>query len=387
MKVLLVNYEFKPQCGGAGYATYNLAKELVRHSLNVDLLIGWDYSFGFPPDIPNVGYNVISLKKKSIHESSIIGVAKFVIEGLIRIHKLTRKNRYDVIMFFFSVPTGILKYGIYGNTPYICSLRGIDVPSSRKDKYRAVRNCLEYINSKIVRKADTVTALSSELSDWFNKVYPEIKVDVIPNGIDVRQYRKKNEYRKNVYRFVTVSRLIDCKNIELSMYAFKTVHEKYPEIELDIYGEGYLHDHLQGVIDKENMGDYVSLQGYKSQEEIIGLLSDYDVFYLLTVADSFGQVFIEAMACGLPVICADIGGPKDIVVDHKTGIMAKANDKESAEKAIMYYIEHPEIARDHGINGHERICNYFTIEYIAEMHIRLFEETVRKYSEEYLCNN
>lgn len=376
MKILLVNYEYKPQCGGAGFATYNLAKELSRQGHHVELLIGWDYRFGQPELLEHVPTYVVTLRKKSVHESSPIGVLCFIVKGLPLISKLTKKNKYDIIQFYFSIPTGMLKYGIRGNIPYVCSLRGIDVPSKRKDKYAFLRDALNFVNKNIVKNASAVTALSGELAEWFHAVYQDIPVQVIPNGLDCKLFTRKQNYGNKVWKFVTVARLIECKNIELSMRAFKKVHETYPEITLDIIGEGYLHEKLDKVIDEEGMSEYIHLLGYVDSAELAKTLCGYDVFYLLTVADSFGQVFIEAMACGLPVICADIGGPKEIVVDGVTGIKAVPDNEKSTVQALEYAIQHPDKMREYGENGYKRAIEEYSIESIADRHIKVYREII-----------
>lgn len=376
MNILLVNYEYKPQCGGAGFATYNLAKELNRQGHYVELVIGWDHRFGVPELLKGVRTHIVKLRKKSVHESSPIGVLSFIIKGMPLIAKLTKRNDYDVIQFFFSIPTGLLKYGIRRKIPYICSLRGIDVPSARKDKYAFLRNILNTVNRDIVKRAFAVTALSNELAGWFNNAYPDIPVQVIPNGLDHRLFVSKKRYSKEIKRFVTVARLIKCKNIELSMRAFKRAHEQYPDITLDIIGEGYLHEELNEVIRREGMSAYISLKGYVDSGEIAAKLCEYDVFYLLTVADSFGQVFIEAMACGLPVICADIGGPKEIVVDGTTGIKVIPDDVDSAEKALRYAVEHPDKMQIYGENGYRRVLEEYSIESVAGRHINLYQRVL-----------
>lgn len=377
MNILLVNYEYKPQCGGAGFATYNLAKELNRQGQHVELLIGWDYRFGSPEILDNVQTYVIKLKKKSVHESSPLGVLGFVIKGLALISNLTKKNNYDIIQFFFSVPTGLLKFGIKNKIPYICSLRGIDVPSTRKDKYAFLRKIMNVINGSIVRDASAVTALSSELAGWFNAVFADIPVQVIPNGLDYSLFIPKKHYTDKIQKFVTVARLIDCKNIELSIKAFKRAHERYPNISLDIIGEGYLHERLEKVIYEEGMSDYICLKGYIEPSVIAKTLHEYDIFYLLTIADSFGQVFIEAMACGLPVICADIGGPKEIVIEGITGTKVIPNDEESAVKALQHAISCPADMERYGKAGRKRVIEYYSIESVASKHIEIYKKVFR----------
>ncbi len=370
------NYEYKPQCGGAGFATYNLAKELSRQGHHVELIIGWDYRFGIPELLSGVPTYIVKLRKKSVHESSPVGVLSFVMKGMPLISRLTKKNDYDIIQFFFSIPTGLLNYGIRRKIPYICSLRGIDVPSARKDKYTFLRNILNIVNRDIVRRAFAVTALSNELAGWFNIAYPNIPVQVIPNGLDHSLFVSKKHYSKEIRKFVTVARLIRCKNIELSMRAFKRVHEQYPDITLDIIGDGYMYEKLDEIIRREGMSEYITLKGYIDAGEIAVRLCEYDVFYLLTVADSFGQVFIEAMACGLPVICADIGGPKEIVVDRITGIKVIPDDIGSAEEALRYAIEHPNKMQEYGENGYQRVLDEYSIESVACKHIDLYHRVL-----------
>lgn len=376
MNILLVNYEYKPQCGGAGFAIYNLAKEFNRQGHHVDLMVGWDDRFGQPELLDGVRTYVVKLRKKSIHESSPLGVLGFIIKGMPLITKLTKKNSYDVIQFFFSIPTGLLKYGIKNKIPYICSLRGIDVPSARKDKYVFLRKILNLVNRDIVKNSSAVLALSNELAGWFHNTYVDIPVEVIPNGLDCTMFSHKEQYSQKTKKFVTVTRLIECKNIELSMRAFKRVHEMHPEITLDIIGDGYLRKTLEKVICEEEMAEYICLKGYMEPTEIAAKLKEYDLFYLLTIADSFGQVFIEAMACGLPVICADIGGPREIVVNGVTGLSTVPDDEESAVKALEYAIRHPEVMKEYGENGYQRVVSEYSIESVARKHIEVYHRVI-----------
>lgn len=373
MKILLVNYEYKPQCGGAGLATYNLAKALHNMGHNVSLVIGWDHRFGEPEIIQGVDTHVISLRKKGMLESSPKGILQFLIKGYFKIFMLSRKEKYDIVQFFFSVPTGLLKYALKKRTPYICSLRGMDVPSAeRNDKFTKMIRKIEFLNKRIVCGAAGITVLSSEQKECFGHTYPNLDVNIIPNGVSFEGIVPKKSYSEKVRKFMLTGRFIECKNIELTMYAFQKVHEKYPDIMLDIYGDGYLKEHFENIIAKENMSDYIYLKGYIEQNKLFELMPDYDVFILLTVGDSFGQVFTEAMACGLPVICADKGGPVDIVSDMETGLRVKPNDLEASVEAVLYMIEHPQQTESFGIQGRLKAESEFSMKGIAQRHLDLY---------------
>lgn len=381
MRILLVNYEYKPQCGGAGLATYNLAKELNHMGHQVSLLIGWDKRFGRPELIQGVESHIVYIKKRGMLESSPKGILQFLVKGYLKLFILSRKESYDIIQFFFSVPTGLLKFSLKKNIPYICSLRGMDVPSSeRKDKFSKMIRKIEFLNKKIVNGAAAITVLSKQQKIYFEKAYPNLRTKVIPNGVSFKGIMTKQKYSESVRLFYLTGRFIDCKNIELTMYAFQKVHEKYPDIVLDIYGDGYLREHFERVLLEHNMSDYIHLKGYIDQKKLFRLMPEYDVFILLTVGDSFGQVFTEAMACGLPVICADIGGPSDIVLDKETGLKVKPNDIQASVEAILFMIEHPQQAELFGRNGRVRAEKEYSMREIANKHLDLYEKCIRKTS-------
>ena len=87
------------------------------------------------------------------------------------------------------------------------------------------------------------------------------------------------------------------------------------------------------------------------------------------------------MACGLPVICADIGGPKEIVVDGVTGIKVLPDDVESAVDALKYAILHPDEMQIYGENGYRRVLREYSIESVVEKHIDVFKSILKNRGE------
>ncbi len=183
MKILFVNYEYKPQCGGAGFAIYNLASELHRMGHTVHILAGWDDTYGKPECIQGVHTEFVKIRKKNIHQSTATGMLGFVCRGLWKIYRMTRDFPYDIVQFYFSVPTGLLKYGLCGKLPYVVSLRGMDVPGFHKDKYSLLTRIMKPLNRRIVKEADAVTVLSSEFKKYFQRFEAGVEPVIIPNGL------------------------------------------------------------------------------------------------------------------------------------------------------------------------------------------------------------
>ncbi|MDE7131852.1 MAG: glycosyltransferase family 4 protein [Lachnospiraceae bacterium] len=375
---MLVNYEYKPQCGGAGLGTYNMAKAFQQMGHNVTLLIGWDYKYGQPEILNNVDTYIIKTKKKNIHQSTALGLLKFVIAGLFKINQITRKKHIDIIQFYFSVPTGILKYGIHKKIPYVISLRGMDIPGFRNDKYKLLSKLTRSINYSVVKSAVAVTSLSAAAGKYFTEFAPDIRLDIIPNAVEYEMYHVKKDYAKQISKFVAVSRLTGFKNLDLMIQAFVKIHENYPSVILDIYGEGRERENLEQLIKLCQAESFIKLKGYANRQKLVEVLPEYDVFSLMSIGDSFGIVFIEAMSVGLPVICAKAGGPEEIVLDHETGMFAKPNDLEDTVQVIEFCIQNPELMEEMGKKGRKRVEECYSVVGVAKKHIDLYERCLNR---------
>lgn len=378
MKILLVNYEYKPQCGGAGLGTYNMACEFARMGHEVTILVGWDKRFGEPEEIRGVRMYVVPVKKKNIHQSTALGMLWFLSGGFHVLRKLTKREKFDIIQFYFSVPTGILKFGIKGKIPYVVSLRGMDIPGFRNDKYKFLSNVTKSLNRMVVKDAAAVTSLSAEAGKYFSAFSPKTQITIIPNAVEYEMYQQKTQYSQSVRKFVAVSRLTGFKNLDLVIRAFSRVHESYPDVSLDIYGEGRERESLLDLIVELKCEAYVKLQGYADREQLISILPEYDVFSLMSIGDSFGIVFIEAMSVGLPVLCARAGGPIEIVVDGETGVFAEPNDIDDTVRKIEFCIKNPCLMENYGRNGRKRVEEIYSRESVAQQHIDLYEGILQR---------
>ena len=107
------------------------------------------------------------------------------------------------------------------------------------------------------------------------------------------------------------------------------------------------------------MQSNIHLIGKKNKKDIVVLLQQSDLFILPSRSETFGVVYIEAMACGLPIIATDCGGPRDIVTESN-GLLIPNEDRKA-------------IAED---------CQArFSSEVIAKQLTQIFEDTIKKHKE------
>ena len=91
-----------------------------------------------------------------------------------------------------------------------------------------------------------------------------------------------------------------------------------------------------------------------------------DVFCMPSYREGFGTSVIEASCLGLPVICSDIYGLQDAMVDGVTGLQCKVADVDTLYTAMKYFVNNPSVGKEYGANGRARVLEYFAGEVISQ---------------------
>ncbi len=97
--------------------------------------------------------------------------------------------------------------------------------------------------------------------------------------------------------------------------------------------------------------------GYLTGEELAKAYASADIFVFPSTTDTFGNVIIEAQACGLPVIVSDLGGPKELVSHGLDGLITKSHDVEEFVSAIRSLVNNPTLRAKMGKNARQRVVD------------------------------
>lgn len=136
-----------------------------------------------------------------------------------------------------------------------------------------------------------------------------------------------------------VGRLTPQKDFKTLIYAFKEVH-KNKNCNLIILGEGYLKLELEKLIENLDLNNNVKLLGFVDNP--YAWMSHADLFVLSSKHEGFGNVIVEAMACGTPVVSTDCpSGPSEILEDGIWGELVAPNDPNLLAKAIIRALDNP----------------------------------------------
>lgn len=167
-------------------------------------------------------------------------------------------------------------------------------------------------------------------------------------------------------RIVSVGRLSEEKNQKLLIEAFSQIAEKYPDYQVEFYGDGPLKDILQKLIDDKGLSLQIKLMGRKDNiQEHIG---NAEIFVLTSDSEGMPNALLEAMALGIACIATDcpIGGPAFIIDNEQNGILLPLNDVEKMSNAIERLITNRPFALELGSEAEKVITDFDTVKVCAE---------------------
>lgn len=192
---------------------------------------------------------------------------------------------------------------------------------SDKDK-----RCLK----EFYHEAEVRIAVSESFKTRLEEIFDE-KFDYVPNVIDLSAICDCKKVYHDGYIFVTVGNLIERKGMDVTIKAFATLHKSNKNVKLIIIGDGSERGHLTELVKVCEVEDAVFFRGRLTREQIKEEFSSSDCFILLSRAETFGVVYIEAMAAGLPVIATKCGGPECFVNDTN----GKLIDVDNIDQAVV----------------------------------------------------
>ncbi|HVO74882.1 MAG TPA: glycosyltransferase family 4 protein [Ignavibacteriaceae bacterium] len=375
----MLNYEYPPLGGGAGRATQSIAAQLFRMGHNVDIVTSHTkFLFNEKLDYGVKIYAVPSFRN-GIHDCGIKGAVTYMFFAYYKMLKLIKQKNYDVVHYFFSLPTAFLSLlpGKHRRLPFIVSLRGSDVPGY--DNYNKKLNILHKLflplTKLIWKRATRIIAVTESLKKTALLTNPAQEIKVIPNGIDTNIFtpRLNGTRGGNDFQLITVSRLIERKGIQHVLKALAEIKDKC--IRLLLIGEGGYENELRSLCRTLGLNNQVFFMGFRRRDTIPSYFAQSDVFILPSLSEAFGNVIAEAMACGLPIIGGNEGGIPDLV-QAENGILVKPGDVEEIKSAIVFMKNNKEVRIKMGKNNILKMEQNYKWEKTASAYSRIYEESL-----------
>lgn len=211
-----------------------------------------------------------------------------------------------------------------------------------------------------LRRASHVFAVAEALAEHARRLgaRPQ-QLTVVPNGVDLEKFHRigRDQARRDLGIpqqapvLVSVGGLTERKGFHRVIELLPELRARFPELVYLVVGgaspEGDWRSRLEALAADLGVDGAVRFLGALPPEELKVPLSAADVFVLSTRNEGWANVFLEAMACGLPVVTTDVGGNREVVANRNVGTIVPFGDpaalKEALESALSYEWDHDAI--------------------------------------------
>lgn len=226
--------------------------------------------------------------------------------------------------------------------------------------------------------------MRAQVSDSFAP--PPTDLDVVPNGVDVRDFSLPAEevaaFRRGIapdgtHVVLFAGRLEYEKGVQTVLDALRTLESLVGPTMFLVAGVGTYSDELHRRVDELGLDDRVRFTGFLHDHELRLHYAAADVAVAPSIYEPFGLVAIEAMACGTPVVVGDTGGLREIVAGGH-GLRFTPQDAEQLAGELARVLTDTDLAARLVARGRRRIASRYLWSRVAEATVEVYERAIRQ---------
>ena len=297
---------------------------------------------------------------------------------ILRFYSFLRSHSIDIVQTQFrdSNYAGIFASKLAGVRAIISTRRGVPY----------WRNGLELSLLRRFNAAVNVFVANSRASgDFFctrERISPE-KMKVIYNGIETADYPADEKTRAaarsqlgidpQTKTIGVMANLRPVKGLDVFLRAAVLVKKQCNSVKFIIAGEGSEKEKLKTMAGELGIGSAVAFLG--SREDVPRLLPALDIGVLSSHFESFSNAIVEYGAAALPVVCTDVGGAREVIVDGETGYLVPAGSAEALADGILRLLNNPS-SREMGTLARRRVQRLFSMNTTALQYQELYGQTL-----------
>ncbi|PIQ24188.1 hypothetical protein COW36_10225 [bacterium (Candidatus Blackallbacteria) CG17_big_fil_post_rev_8_21_14_2_50_48_46] len=188
---------------------------------------------------------------------------------------------------------------------------------------------------KPLNQANSVVAVSESLAKRIRALGIK-RVEVIPNIVDETLFIPKEKQPSDQFQFLCVAHLSPSKGIDDLLIALAKVITQAPHVRLQLIGGGMINQYKHKA-ESLKIDRFINFIGPLPHSETISFYQSTDAFVLPSYSETFGISYIEALACGKPIIATRCGGPEDIVT-KTNGVLVDIGQPDQLAQAMLTMI-------------------------------------------------
>ena len=362
-KTLLLAQCFPPEFGGTASLYYNICKNLNNNAISV---IAKKYSNWKEFDA-NQKFRIYRFDGFSHINSKVISES-------LRILFIVLKDGMDTILYGhinFCLTALILKF-VFGRNYYLY-VHGEEITRNYGGRYYQYFKwkCLKYARGIVV-----VSEYTKKLVEKYNN-----NVKVIYNAIDTSVFVPKIKDRELIVKhgllekivLLTISRLEDRKGHDVVIRVLPKILKIYSNVKYLIVGSGAEEKKLRLLVDELGLKEYVEFVGEIPENRLCDYYNLCDIFVMPNRetpdgnTEGFGIVFLEANACGKPVIGGNAGGVPSAIRNGYNGFLVNGNNESNVYDKLTVLLKDKDLRSSIGNNALEWVKGFTYEKLVREL--------------------
>lgn len=198
------------------------------------------------------------------------------------------------------------------------------------------------------------------------------KLRTVHNGMPLIEARLLADASRQPPRLISVARFEEQKDHRTMLHALARLREL--PWTLDLVGDGPLLPEMQQLAAALGLSERIHFLG--ARKDVAELLSQAQLFLLVTNWEGFPRSILEAMRAGLPVVASDVGGVREAVQEGLTGQLVGRGDGDALTRTLSSLLADPQLRGTLGQAGRARFLAEFTFERMLEKTLQVYEEAL-----------
>ena len=203
--------------------------------------------------------------------------------------------------------------------------------------YHGASSKLQKINLKLAstickNKIDKIISISESAKNEIEEYFPNKSNTVIYNGVNTSFYKENNTEKNKNLQLLFVGNLFKYKNIQFLVKNFLQIKNEFPNIHLQIIGDGEYRESLVKIIDELNLNQNIQLLGRVNDEELRKYYSLCDIYFTASTWEFFNLPLLESMSCGKPILVSELPVHREIILKSNAGEIFEMNIENLIQK-------------------------------------------------------
>ncbi|WP_165836416.1 glycosyltransferase family 4 protein [Taibaiella soli] len=238
-----------------------------------------------------------------------------------------------------------------------------------------------YFVSMIKRYADKIICVSAAVE---KDIHRSSKTDIIYDTVSIKggEARKKGLEYPEYAQILYLANFVNGKGQQYAIHALKEILNEFPEVKLHFAGgtnsdaDERFRQSLMNLARDLGINNSVIFEPKVSNIE--GRIKQADIVLNLSESESFSMVTLETMACGVPLVVSDCGGPAEITDQGHYADLVPNRDAQAAAMAVKHILKNPDAAKERAKNGMNFVHEKFDPHITAKHMINIYTQIISK---------